>query len=85
MRIGIFFKENAKMIAAVKFKQRVIGAGIFGIVINKLGHWQKPSLVVPLKVDKGLEVHFYGAILPLGLPICLQIKGGKNRDLMPRK
>ena len=31
-----------------------------------------------LKVDKDLEVRLYGAILPLGLPVCLKIKAGKK-------
>ena len=70
------------MIVAVQLERRVTGAYVFCIVISKLGHWQELSLVILLEVDKVLEIHFHSAVLPLGLPICLQIKGGRNPSLV---
>ena len=54
------------------------GVCILYIVISKLGHWQEFSLVTLLEVDKDLEICLYGAVLLLGLPVCLQMEGDKK-------
>lgn len=63
------------MVVAVQFKKHVSNSCIFYIIIHKLNHWQEPCLVIMLKVDKNLKVHFYCAILMFGLTICLRMKG----------
>lgn len=67
------------MLAAVQLKWYVAGAYIFVIVINKLGHWQKPCSVILIKVSKGLKINLYGDVLPFCLSVNLEIKGGKNK------
>ena len=69
------------MIAAVQLERRVTGACVFCIFISKLGHQQEPSLVILLEVDKALEIRLHGAVLPLGLPVCLRMKGGRKPSL----
>ena len=64
------------MVAAVQLKRSVTGAGIFRIVIGEFSHRKESCPVVLLEVDKGSEVSFYGAVLPLGLTICLRVEGG---------
>ena len=66
------------MIAAVQLKRRVTGARVLRIVISKLGYRQEPSPVILLKVDKGSEIRLHGAVLPLGLLVCLQMEGGRE-------
>ena len=64
------------MVATVRLKRSVTGAGIFRIVICKFSYWKESCPVVLLEVDKGLEVSFYGAVLPLGLTVCLRVERG---------
>ena len=66
------------MIAAVQLERCVTGARVFHIIISKLGHRQEPSIVILLEVDKDSKVRLYSAVLPLSLPVCLQIEGGKK-------
>lgn len=51
-------------------------AYILYIAICKLGHQQEPGLIILFKVDKGLKIGLYGAVLLLYLAIYLKIKGG---------
>ena len=64
------------MVAAVQFKRCVANAGIFCIIIGKFSHREESYPVVLLEVDKGLEVGFYHAVLPLGLTVCLRVEYG---------
>ena len=57
------------------------GARILGIIISKFGHWQEPSLIVLLEVDKCLEVGFHYMILLFCLTVCLQVKDGGESPL----
>ena len=66
------------MIAAVQLKRRVTGACVLRIVISKLGYWQEPSSVILLKVDERSEIRHHGAVLPVGLPLYLQMKGNRE-------
>ena len=66
------------MIAVVQFKRCVIETCIFCIVISKLAYWHGPSPVIFVEVGKSLEIRLHGAVLPLGLPVCLQIEGNKK-------
>ena len=59
--------------------------GVLSIIISKLGHWREPSPVVLLEVDKGLEIRLYGAVLLLGLPVCLRMEGGRKPFLDAKK
>ena len=59
------------MISAIKLKKYIASAGIFGIIITKLCHGKKPYPIILLKINKGLEIGFYYAILLFGLTICL--------------
>lgn len=61
---------------AIQLKKRVTGTCILSIVISKLGHWQEPSPVILFEIDKGSEVGFHRAILPLGLVVGLRVEGG---------
>ena len=83
--VDVFLKGKARMIAAVQLKRRVTNACVFCIVINKLCHWQEPSPVILLEVDKSLEVCLHGAVLPLGLPVCLRMEGGRELSLDAKK
>ena len=69
------------MIAEVQLEKHVTGACVLRIVISELSHWQKPILVILLEVDKGLEVRLHGAVLPLGLPVCLRMEGDREPSL----
>ena len=64
------------MIAAVQLKKCVAGAGVFCIIISKFRHQKKSCPVVLFEVDKGSEVDFYRAVLPLGLAVSLRVKDG---------
>ena len=64
------------MVAVVEFEKHMAGARIFGVVVSKLSYWQKPSPVILLTVNKRFEVCIHGAVLPLGLAVCLRIKSG---------
>ena len=69
------------MIVSVQFKRRMTNAYVLCIFISKLDNWQEPSPVILIKGDKSKEIHIYGAVLPLGLPIYLQIERDKKPSL----
>ena len=69
------------MEAAVEFKKRIAGAGIFGVVIFKLNYWQKAYRVILLSVHKGSEICFYFAIWSFYLAIGLRIKSCRESSL----
>ena len=62
----------------MEFKRCVTGAGIFGIVIDKLYHGKEPCPIILLKVDKGSKVGFYHIILPFGLHIRLGVENDRD-------
>ena len=80
-RVGVFLEENARMIATVQLERHLTGVRVLCIVISEFGHRQEPSPVILLEVDKSSEVRLHGAVLPLGLPICLWIEGGREPSL----
>ena len=66
------------MIATVDRKRCVTGVGIFCIIKGKFSYWKELYPVILCKVDKGLEVSLYNAILPLGLTVCLRVERGRE-------
>ena len=62
------------MVAAIEFKRRVTGAGVFGVIVRKLSHWWKTGPVILFKVNKGSEVGLHSAVLPLCFTVSLQVK-----------
>ena len=54
------------------------GAGVLGIVIDKLCHEKKPCTIILNKVDESLEIGFYCTILPFGLPVRLRVESGSE-------
>lgn len=52
-----------------KLAKTIISAGVFRIIIDKFSYWKEPYPVDLFKFDKGFEIGFYGAVLPL----CLNI------------
>ena len=66
------------MISAIELKKRVAGARIFGIIIGKLYHRQKPCPVLLLEVDKGPKISFNCAILPFNPAVRLKVEYGEE-------
>ena len=64
------------MISAIELERCVVGAGIFGVVVDKIRHGKKPCSIILLEVGKGSEVSFYYTILLLYLVVCLRVKSG---------
>ena len=56
-------------------------ARIFGIIISIFGHWQEPSLIILLEIDKSSEIGYYGTDLPFGLAVSLRMEGGEKPTL----
>ena len=50
-------------------------ARIFGVIISKFSHWQKPGLIIRLEINKSLKIGFHGIVLLFGLAISLRMKG----------
>lgn len=73
------------MIAIVKLKKYMANAYILRIVVNKLNHQEKSSLIILRVVDKSLKIGFYHTVLPLCLAISLSVKGGGELLLNPKK
>ena len=63
------------MVAEVKLKGCVAGAGVFCLIIGEFSHRKEPSPVFPLEVDESMEVSFHCAVLPLGLAVSLRVEG----------
>ena len=66
------------MVAVVEFAWRMIGAGIFGIIVYKLSYWYKPGPVILFEVNKDLKVGLHSAVMPLCLTISLRLKRGRE-------
>ena len=64
------------MIFAIKLEKYMAGAGILGVIINKLCHKKKLCPIILLKVNKSLEVSFYCIILSFDLIVHLWVEGG---------
>ena len=69
------------MEAAVEFERRVAGAGVLGIVVGELSHWQELCSVILLPVHEGSEVCLHCAVLPLCLAIGLRMESRKESSL----
>ena len=69
------------MKAAIEFKRRVAGAGVFGIVLGKLSHWQEPYPVILFPVYECSEVCLYYAFLPFCLAIDLRMESCRESSL----
>ena len=63
------------MVAAVQLKGCVAGASVFRIIISEFSHRKESCLVVLLEGDKGTEVGFHRAVLPLDLAVSLRVEG----------
>ena len=57
------------------------GFCVFGIIINKLGHWEEPGPIVLLEIDKRLEVDFYNTVLSFALAVSLRMEGDEKPTL----
>ena len=73
------------MIFAIELKKCAVSTGILDIVIGKLRHKKKPCPIIPLKVDKGLEIGFHHTILFFSLAVRLRVEGGKKSLLDTKK
>ena len=62
------------MISAIELKKYVISIGNLGIIAGKLCYEKKPCSLIPLKIDKDLEINFYYTILLFSLIAYLQVK-----------
>ena len=78
MRVDVVLQKNSWIEAIVEFKRRVAGAGVLGIVVGKLSHWQEPCLVILLPVHKGSEVCLHCAVLPFYLAIGLRMESHRE-------
>lgn len=45
-------------------------------MIYKLSHWQEPSPIILLKIDKSLKIGFYHIIQTFSLTVGLKIESG---------
>lgn len=59
------------MISTVELTKFVAYACILGIIVGKLGYQKNFYLIVLFKVNKGLKIGMYYAVLPFRLPISL--------------
>ena len=41
----------------------MVNIGIFNIIIDKLGYWEKSYLVILFKIDNNSKIYFFYAIL----------------------
>ena len=80
MRIGVFIKENVRMIFAIKFKKCLADTYIFCIIKCKFRYRWKSYVIILLLIDEGSKVFLHYTILPLSLAVYLQIKG--NEELL---
>ncbi len=61
---------------AGEFEKRVVGAGIFCIIVGEFSHRQWSSPVILFVIDEDSEVGLHRTILPFGLAVGLQVEGG---------
>lgn len=69
-----FFIKNIKKIVAIKFEKKIVGIGIFCIIINTFGYWHIYNLLIFFIITKYLEISFYNIILSFSLAISVKIK-----------
>ena len=67
-----------RIVAIIQLKKNITGISIFCIIIGKFNYQKEFYSVILLKVNKDLEVNFCGAVLPLGLTVCLRVKCGRE-------
>ena len=77
-KVNVIFEKNSWMEAAVEFKKRVAGGGIFGIDVCKLSHYQEACPVYQFSVYKSSEICLQYAVLSLYLAIGLRIKSHRE-------
>ncbi len=75
MGVNILFERDSRVVITIELEMGVTGAGILGVVVGKLHHWQWPCLVVLLLIDECSEVCFHSAVLSLDLAVCLRVEG----------
>ena len=66
------------MEAAVEFERRVAGAGILGVDVCELSHWQEAYPVILLPVYENSEVYFHCAVLSLCLASGLRMESHRE-------
>lgn len=76
----MFFIKVIKVVVVLQLKRCIANASVFYIIIGKVSYWKKFCLIILLKIDKGLEVDFYHAILSPSLTVSLKVEG--NREFL---
>ena len=61
-----------------ELKKCIANVSILNIIVSKFCYKKKLYPIILLKVYKNLEVGFYYTILPLNLPVYLQIKSDRE-------
>lgn len=56
----------------------ILNISILRVVVYKLSYWQKFCWVIPVKIDKSLEIYFYFTILTFHLNIDIKEKISRN-------
>ena len=77
-RVDFFLVWYPRVVAAVQLERCMTGVCILGIVVRKLGHWQKSYLVILFKVDKGSKICLYCTVLAFGLTVYLRVERGRK-------
>ena len=85
MEVNIFFIGDSWVKAAIQFKESIVGAGIFRIIIGEFRYRQEPSPVILLVVNKGLKVAFHIAVLFLCLNVYLEVESGRKSPFYVKK
>ena len=73
------------MISATELKKYMMSIGILNIIVGKLCYKKKPCSIIPLKIDKDLEIDFHCTILFFSLVAYLQVKSGRKSLLDTKK
>lgn len=83
--MSIIFEKNTTIIIAIKLEQYIADIRILSIVIHKFCHKQEFCFIILFSIDKGTKINFHHAVLPFGLTVCLQMKGGRKFLLNAKK
>ena len=57
------------------------GASTFGVILSNLHHGKKACSIILLKVDKGLKIGFFCAILSFSLTVHLWVESDEKFPL----
>lgn len=63
-----------EVIPTIELERYVADACIFSIIIGKINHWDDPSPIIFLVINKNFRVGLYCTILSLGLAINLRVE-----------